>query len=84
MTYTGGFDLPTGAPEALKQATALMAGISKSEQTAAALTGVRMIAHKESRVMFHPPTAAASANSGGGSMSDTVTALLGHYVRHWI
>ena len=87
VEYTGGYLLPDEAPLPLKQATALLVNTSKSEQAAAALTGVRMISHKESRVMFHNPT---SGSSGGGSSpstsqtQSTVAALLGHYIKHWV
>lgn len=83
--YTGGFNLPGDAPDALKQAAALLVNTSKAEQAAAALTGVRMIAHKESRVMFHSPTAGSS--SGGTSSTqarETVKALLDRFTRQWI
>jgi hypothetical protein len=87
VIYTGGFDLPDDAPMALKQCCSLLVGASKTEQAAAQLTGVRMIAHKESRVMFHSDT--GSSGGGGGSsssagMRETVKALLGHYIRHWV
>jgi hypothetical protein len=88
VTYTGGYVCPDEVPDALKQACALIVSTSKAEQAAAALTGVRMISHKESRVMFHTPN---SGSSGGGSGSggasavrDTVEGLLGHYIKHWI
>ena len=87
ITYTGGYDLPDEAPLPLQQAVSLLVSTSKSEQAAAALTGVRMISHKESRVMFHSPT---SGGSSGGSTTassggkDTVKDLLGHYIKHWI
>jgi len=88
VEYTGGYSLPDEAPLPLKQAVSLLVSTSKSEQAAASLTGVRMISHKESRVMFHSPT---SGGSSGGSSSgtssqakDTVVALLSHYVKHWI
>ncbi|HVG51165.1 MAG TPA: hypothetical protein VM867_05985 [Xanthobacteraceae bacterium] len=86
VTYTGGFNLPDDAPDALKQAAALMVSTSKGEQAAAALTGVRMIAHKESRVMFHSNTGTSSGGGGGASNNtrETVKALLHHYTRQWI
>jgi hypothetical protein len=87
VTYTGGFDLPEEAPDALKQACALMVATSKAEAAAAALTGVRMIAHKESRVMFHTPTSGSGGGGGNGGpsvSSKTVEGLLGHYIRHWV
>jgi hypothetical protein len=87
VTYTGGYLCPDEVPDALKQACALIVSTSKAEQAAAALTGVKMIAHKEARVMFHTPTSGSSTGGGGGSssaMRDTVEGLLGHYIRHWI
>jgi hypothetical protein len=85
VIYTGGFLLPDEAPLPLKQATGLMLSVSRSEQQATALTGIRMIAHKEKRIMFHPPSA-TSAGSGGGTASgarSTVSTLLSHYTRLW-
>ena len=88
VEYTGGYLLPDEAPLPLKQAVSLLVSTSKSEQAAASLTGVRMISHKESRVMFHSPTSGGSSGgSGNGTSSqakDTVVALLSHYVKHWI
>ena len=87
VEYTGGYDLPDEAPLPLQQAVALMVSTSKSEQAAASLTGVRMISHKESRVMFHSPSSGGSSSSSGPSTSqaqDTVKSLLGHYIKHWI
>jgi len=87
VTYTGGFALPDEAPDALKQACALMVSTSKAEQAAAALTGIKMIAHKESRVMFQSTSSGGSSGGGGASASatrDTIQALLYHYMRFWI
>ncbi|MBT1509414.1 hypothetical protein KIP88_02770 [Bradyrhizobium sp. SRL28] len=87
VTYTGGYVCPDEVPDALKQACALIVSTSKAEQAAAALTGVKMIAHKEARVMFHTPTSGSSTGGGGGASSNTrqtVEGLLGHYIRHWI
>ena len=87
VEYTGGYLLPDEAPLPLKQAVSLLVNTSKSEQAAASLSGVRMISHKESRVMFHSPT--SGGGNGGATTSTsqsqaTVAALLGHYVKHWI
>jgi hypothetical protein len=87
VEYTGGYLLPDEAPLPLQQAVALLVNTSKAEQASAALTGVRMISHKESRVMFHTPTSGGSTSSSGPSSSQTqstVSALLGHYIKHWI
>ena len=84
--YTGGYLLPDEAPDALKQACSLMVVTSKAEAAAASLTGVRMIAHKEARVMFHTPTSGSGGGGGSatGVSSKTVEGLLGHYIRHWV
>jgi len=87
VTYTGGYLCPDEVPDALKQACSLIVSTSKAEQAAAALTGVKMIAHKEARVMFHTPTSGSSTGgtSGGNSATTkTVEGLLGHYIRHWV
>jgi hypothetical protein len=88
VTYTGGYVCPDEVPDALKQACALIVSTSKAEQAAAALTGVKMIAHKEARVMFHTPSSGGSSSGGNSGSSSattkTVEGLLGHYIRHWV
>jgi hypothetical protein len=86
VTYFGGFMLPDDAPLALKQSCSLLVGNSKTETAAAALTGVRMISHKESRVMFHSNTASSGGGGEGTSAQtrETVRAMLSHYIRHWV
>jgi hypothetical protein len=66
ITYTGGYELPFESPPALRQAAVLAA----REAYYAALRGdatVRMIGHKESRVIYFDPNAALKAVSGGSS-----------------
>jgi hypothetical protein len=88
VTYTGGYDLPYEAPFALKQCCSLMVATSKGQQQAAQLTGVRMISHKESRVMFHSPNAGGSSSGGssGGTnaQQQAVQAILNRFARQWI
>lgn len=65
VTYTGGYRLPKDAPSALKQATLLMT----RESYYSAIRGdatVRMIGHKEARVIYFDPNAALKALGGGG------------------
>ena len=88
VEYTGGYDLPQEAPFALKQACALLVGASRAEQSQAAVTGIRMIAHKESRVMFHSPNQSSGGGGvGAGGNSGARTAaesILNHFIRHWV
>ena len=85
ITYTGGYDLPEDAPPSLKQAAGLMIRQGKTEAASAAVSGVRMIAHKESRIMFHPPSGRGSgqtsSSSVGSSALSAVDKLLDHYRR---
>lgn len=65
VTYTGGYKLPKDAPSALKQASLLMT----RESYYSAIRGdatVRMIGHKEARVIYFDPNAALKALGGGG------------------
>jgi hypothetical protein len=85
ISYTGGYLLPDEAPMALKQAAALLVSTSRTEQAAASLTGVRMISHKDSRVMFHSPTSGGGNGSSASSAQTQarVESLLSRYVHHW-
>lgn len=84
--YTGGFDLPDEAPMPLKQALTLMAANWKAQLAMVQVTGVRMIAHKEARVMFHTPTAASSGgtNGPGAGLPSAVESILTQYTRFWV
>ena len=68
IKYTGGYDLPQKAPPELASAALLLT----RESYHAALKGdasIRMIMHKQSRIMFFDPNAAAakSASSSSGT-----------------
>jgi hypothetical protein len=67
VTYTGGFRLPTDAPQALKQATILIAREAYYAATRGDAT-IRMVSHKEARIIYFDPNArsAAGAAAGGG------------------
>ncbi len=89
IEYTGGYDLPFEAPLALQQATILLT----REAYNAAIRGdatIRSISHKETRVMyFDPNAAAAKAMAGGGAATGTAAmkataALLQHFTRYWV
>ncbi len=89
VNYTGGYDLPFEAPEALRQAAVLLS----RESYFASIRGdasIRMVAHKESRVIYFDPSlqmrnAAGAAAAGGGSAARrSIDALLKKYTRFFI
>jgi len=86
VTYTGGFDLPSEAPDDLKNAASILVRKGRTESQREATAGIRSISHKDQRVMFFDP----NQSSGGGSSSTggasteairAVHALLYHYSR---
>jgi len=88
VTYTGGFDLPDEAPNDLKSAAAILVRKGRTEAQQEATAGIRMISHKDSRVMFFDPNTASRSGGGSGSSTGTsseairtVHALLYHYSR---
>jgi hypothetical protein len=81
--YTGGYKLPDDAPLALKQALTLMAASWKAQLAMVQVTGVRMISHKESRVMFHTPTLGGTAANRLG-VPASVEAVLSAFTRYWV
>jgi hypothetical protein len=86
ITYWGGYELPDEAPLDLKQATLLMLSQQRSQATRESIEGIRMIAHKDSRVLFFDPNQQAKAGAAGGATRSgipAVDALLDHYTRLW-
>ena len=82
VTYTGGFTLPDEAPDALKQACELMIRADKERAQQQAVSGIRSLTHKESRIMFFDPNAANKGSGGVASASiDAARNLLTHYMR---
>ena len=86
VTYWGGYHLPDDAPMELKQCIVLMAATWKAQLAMVQVTGVRMISHKESRVMFHSPVTTGSTQSAGPSagVPPSVEAILQGFTRYWI
>ena len=83
--YTGGFTLPDEAPLPLKQACVLMSATWKANLAMVQVTGVRMISHKEARVMFHTPTTGGQGgNSSTGGVPPAVESILTQYTRFWV
>jgi hypothetical protein len=97
VTYTGGYVLPDESPLPLQQALGLLVQKGKLAQQQAAsgsaqASGIRMISHKGSRVMYYAPkdmVAKSSGTSGTGGASvttvdSTVKALLYNYMRMYV
>ena len=87
VTYTGGFDLPDDAPWPLKQALTLLSANWKAQLAMVQVTGVRMIAHKEARVMFQTPTSGergGNTTGPGAGLPSAVESLLQQYTRFWV
>jgi hypothetical protein len=84
VKYTGGYKLPADAPMALKQAALLMA----RESYYSAIRGdatVRMVGHKETRVIYFDPNAALKALGGGaGSSGSPAKRAAEDLVRHFM
>jgi hypothetical protein len=82
--YKGGYNLPQEAPGPLKRATGLLVWQEKLQATLGTVGGVRMLAHKESRVMFHDPLKilTAALGSAGSPIQQSVMNILSHYIRY--
>lgn len=90
ITYTGGYDLPEKAPPALKQAAlyAIRYGRMQDALMRPGIAGVRSLAHKESRVVYHDPNKmqttmpnAAAGAAGATGLPAPYNVLLMHFVR---
>ena len=81
VTYTGGYDLPNDSPRALRQAALLMTreayyAMSRGDAS------IRMVSHKDSRVIYFDPNASKSGSSSGGSAARrSIGDLLKHFTR---
>jgi len=84
VTYTGGFDLPTEAPLPLKQATAILIREERWRMLQAQAAGIRMIAHRESRVMFFDPNAVLLKLGTASPAQKMIDPLLRQYIRFWV
>jgi hypothetical protein len=84
IEFSGGYNLPDEAPPALKQAVVMLA----REAYYSTLRGdatVRMIAHKESRIIYFDPNVLAKSGGGGshGTPAQRAAAdLLTHFTRY--
>jgi hypothetical protein len=84
VEYSGGFNLPDDAPEPLKQICASFIREDRVKNQQAAVAGIRMVSHRDARVMFFDPNAVVIAQSKGGGGSPALQAaqkLLMKYTR---
>jgi hypothetical protein len=82
--YAGGYNLPDEAPPALKQA-ALMLGREAYYSSQRGDSSVRMIAHKESRIIYFDPNTQGKSSGGGQGGTPAqraVNDLLSHFTRY--
>jgi hypothetical protein len=81
ITYTGGYDLPQAAPDGLKNAAGLLILQLKTRAMTAAVAGIRMLSHKDSRVIFHDPSKVFQAAMGAAKQDvmSTLRLLLSNF-----
>src|SRR4029077_13003337 len=86
VSYTGGYDLPDEAPPALKSACELLIREARTYASRQAVSGIRSLAHKESRVQYFDANAALGKNiqTPFTVANETVNSLLYHFMRFWI
>ncbi|MGB8964750.1 MAG: hypothetical protein WCB99_03820, partial [Candidatus Cybelea sp.] len=88
ITYSGGYLLPDEAPDDLKAVCLIVMRSSRSEAQRESVEGIRMLAHKESRVIFFDPntqkTATAAVATGGFGYGSVIDAILPRYIRRWV
>jgi hypothetical protein len=83
VTYWGGYDLPEATPPALKQALMLMVREGQALMQRLSVSGIRSIAHKESRVMYFDANQQLAKGPSGatGMINQVANNLLMHYIR---
>jgi hypothetical protein len=90
VTYTGGYDLPDEAPPTLKKATGLLIRDFRMQAAISSTSGsgVRMIAHKESRIMYFSPKdmvqTTQQAITGKAQTASALDAVLSPFTRYFI
>jgi hypothetical protein len=88
VTYSGGYDLPDDAPPALKAATGLLIQAARLQGRMNATSGIRSIAHRESRVQFFDPLQVLGGKSSAvaplQAATETVSAMLYKYMRLYV
>jgi hypothetical protein len=84
--YSGGYNLPTNAPPALKAACVMCIREARTWAMRQAVSGIRSIAHKESRVMYFDVNAALGkkVTTPMDFVQSVVDTMLYHYMRIWV
>jgi hypothetical protein len=75
VEYTGGYELPAEAPFPLKQACVAFIREDRIRNQQAAVAGIRMVSHRDARVMFFDPNAVVIAQTRGGGGSPALQAM---------
>jgi hypothetical protein len=84
IVYTGGYLCPEEVPADYKYMAALLIQEQRTMQQQSAVAGIRMLAHKSSRVMYHDPNRLQSRGATGGTVvQQAVRSMLNNYVRLW-
>jgi hypothetical protein len=84
VTYTGGYALPDDAPPALQEAMVVIVREARAAAQRAAVSGIRSMSHKESRVVYFDPNLinrGVTSNMLNPGIAPLVDTLLMHYVR---
>ena len=84
ITYSGGYKLPDEAPPALKTAVGILIQAARMQARLSATSGIRSIAHRESRVQFFDAQQMLGAKGVAAPLQaagDTVDALLYKFMR---
>jgi hypothetical protein len=84
VSYTGGYSLPNDSPRALRNAAVLMTR-EAYHATTRGDSSIRMVAHKESRVIYFDPNSKSGSSGGSSSPARRAVAdLLKHFTRFYI
>jgi Phage gp6-like head-tail connector protein len=84
VTYTGGYQLPDDAPPSLQEAMVVIVREARAAAMRAAVSGIRSMSHKESRVVYFDPNLlnrSMASNLLNPGIAPLVDTLLMHYVR---
>jgi len=91
ITYTGGFDLPDEAPLDLQRAAGLELRQYQTQaaQEATSGAGIRLLQHKDSRIVYFSPRDMAGGSSSAAAPATSLTDnavknLIAPYTRYWL